>query len=162
MSFEVQMIGRRESKAPEKKSMAFNALTDGSDSNSDNDEEIAFMTRNFRKFLKYRKMNNLKRNNYKNFGNQNAVPNNVKCFNCDEPGHIKRDCPYPERQNPPIDNESVKKRKRAFTATLDDSDLSSSDDDQKTDNSNFCFTAVHDFNKFKETDSEKGTHLQYN
>ena len=68
MSYEVQMIGRRESKASEKKSMAFNALTDGSDSNNDNDEEIAFMTRNFKKFLKYRKTNNLKRNNYKNFG----------------------------------------------------------------------------------------------
>ena len=64
MSFEVQMIGRRESKASEKKSMAFNALTDGSDSNSDNDEEIAFMTRNFRKFLKYRKLNSSKRNNF--------------------------------------------------------------------------------------------------
>ena len=61
MSFEVQMIGRRESKASEKKSMAFNALIDGSDSNSDNDEEIAFMTRNFRKFLKYRKLNSSKR-----------------------------------------------------------------------------------------------------
>src|SRR5574338_1110598 len=87
MSFEVQMIGRRESKASEKKSMAFNALTDGSDSNNDNDEEIAFMTRNFRKFLKYRKMNTLKKNNYKNSRNQSIVPNNVKCFNCDEPGH---------------------------------------------------------------------------
>ena len=69
------MIERRESKAYEKKSMAFNALTDGSDSNSDNDEDIAFMTRNYRKFLKYRKMNNLKRNNYKNSGNRNTVIN---------------------------------------------------------------------------------------
>ena len=109
MSYEVQMIGRRESKASEKKSMAFNALTDGSDSNSDNDEEIAFMTRNFRKFLKYRKMSNLKRNNYKNSENQNVVPNNIKCFNCDEPGHIKRDRPYLDRQNLPINNDSVKK-----------------------------------------------------
>ena len=60
MSYEVQIIEKRESKAYEKKSMAFNALIDGSDLNSDNDEEIPFMTRNFRKFLKYRKMNNLK------------------------------------------------------------------------------------------------------
>ena len=57
------MQGRRESKASEKKSIAFNAITDGSDSNSDDDEEIALMTRNFRKFLKYKKMNNCKRNN---------------------------------------------------------------------------------------------------
>lgn len=38
MSIEVQMKGRRESKASEKKSIAFNAITDGSDSNSDDDE----------------------------------------------------------------------------------------------------------------------------
>ena len=155
-------LGEEKGKASEKKSIAFNALTDGSDSNNDNDEEIAFMTKNFRKFLKYRKMNNLKRNNYKNSGNQNVVPNYIKCFNCDEPGHIKRDCPHPDKQNLPINNDSAKKRKRAFTATLDDSDSYSSNDDQKTDNSNLCFTAIHDLNKFKETDSEKGTHLQYN
>ena len=90
------------------------------------------------------------------------MPNNVKCFNYDEPGHIKRDCPYPDRQNPPINNDSIKKRKHAFTATLDDSDSSSSNDDQKTDNSNLCFTEVPDSDEFRETDSEKGTHLQYN
>lgn len=66
MSFEVQMQGRRESKVSEKKSIAFNAITDGSDSNNDDDEEIAMMTRNFRKFLKYRKMNNYKRNDHNN------------------------------------------------------------------------------------------------
>ena len=76
-------------------------------------------------------MNNLKRNKYKNSGNQNIVPNNDKYYNCDKPGHFKRDCPYPEWQNPPMNNEPAKKRKRAFTATLDDSDSSSSDDDQK-------------------------------
>ena len=113
------------------------------------------MTRNFRKFLKYRKMNNLKRNNYKNSGNQNVVPNNDKCYNCDEPGHFKRDCLYPDRQNPPMNNDPAKKRKRAFTATLDDSDSSSSDDGQKTDNSTLCFTAIHDSDEFKETDSKK-------
>ena len=113
MSYEVQMIGGRESKASEKKSMALNALTDGSDSNSD------------------------------------------------KLGHFNRDRPYPDRQNPPMNNEPAKKRKRAFTATLDDSDSSSSDDDQKTDNSNMCFTAVHDSNKFTKMDSEKDTRLQY-
>ena len=54
------------------------------------------------------------------------------------------------------------KQKRAFTATLDDSDSSSSDDDQKTDNLNLCYKAVHDSDEFRETDSEKGTRLQYN
>ena len=81
MSFEVQMQGRRDSKAFEKKSIAFNTLTDGSDSGSDDDEEIAFMTKNFRKFLKYRKMNNFNKNDHRNSGNHNEVPNHVKCFN---------------------------------------------------------------------------------
>ena len=107
-------------------------------------------------------MNNLKTNNSKNSGNQNVVPNNVKCYHCDEPCHFKRDCPYPDRQNPPVNNDLAKKRKHAFTATPGDSDSSSSNDDQKTDNSNLCFIVVHDFDEFKETESKKGTRLQYN
>ena len=106
-------------------------------------------------------MNKFKRNNQKNSGNQAATPSHIKCYNCDEPGHIKRDCPYPDKQNPLINNESTKKRKRAFAAALDDSDSSSSDDDQKTDNTNLCFTAIHDLNGLRSTDSEKGTRLQY-
>ena len=61
-----------------------------------------------------------------------------------------------------MNNYPARKRKRAFTATLDDSDSSSSDDDQKMDNSNCFYTAVHDFDEFRKTDSEKGTRLQYN
>lgn len=47
MSFEVKMQGRRDNKAFEKNSIAFNALIDGSDSKSDDDEETAFMIKNF-------------------------------------------------------------------------------------------------------------------
>ena len=137
MSFEVQMLGRRESKASEKKSIAFNAIINGSDTNSDNYEEIALMTRNFRKFLKYRKMNNYRRNEYKNSGNSNDTQSNIRCFNCDEPGHLKRDCPHPYKQKVSPNNEMSKKRKRAYAATLDDLDSSSSDEDQETKNSNF-------------------------
>ena len=89
MSFEAQMQGRRESKMSEKKSIAFNAITNDSDSTSEDDEEIAFMTRNFRKFLKYRKVNNFKRSD----NNSPGVGNGIRCYNCDEPGHLKRDCP---------------------------------------------------------------------
>ena len=160
MSFEVQMQGRRESKASEKKSIAFNAITDGSDSNSDDDEEIALMTRNFRKFLKYRKMNNYKRNDHKIYGNSNETQNNVRCYNCDELGHLKRDCLHPYKQkNSPI-NELSKKRKRAYTATLDDSDSSTSYEDQETENSNTCFIAIHESDDLRNMDLKIGTHLK--
>lgn len=45
MSYKVQLQGRKENKATEKKSLAFNATTE--DSKPNGDEEIAFMTRNF-------------------------------------------------------------------------------------------------------------------
>ena len=80
MSFEVQMKGRKENKSSEKKSIAFNATTEDSDSNSDNDEEIALMTRNFRKFLKYIKRNNFKRNDQKNFTKNNDALSNIRCI----------------------------------------------------------------------------------
>ena len=163
MSFEAQRQGRRESIVVEKKSIAFNALTDGSDSNSDGDEEIAYMTRHFRKFLKYRKTNNFKRTNYKNPGFQNEAPSNVKCYNCDEPGHYKRDCPHPDKQNPPPSNEVSKKRKKAYTATLDDSDSdsSASDKDQKGEDTNMCFAALHIPDNLGNSKLVKGTCLQY-
>ena len=81
MSFEAQMRGKRESKMSEKKSIAFNAITNDSDSTSEDDEEIAFMTRNFRKFLKYRKVNNFRRSDNNNQG----VRNDLRCFNSDKP-----------------------------------------------------------------------------
>jgi len=142
MSYEVQVQGRKDSKSAEKKSIAFNALMDESDS-SDGDEEIAFMTRNFRRFLKYRKTNNFKRNNQRNPGNHSEGLNNVRCYNCDEYGHYKRECPHPEKQNHPSSNENSKKRKKAYAATLDDSDsdTSSSDDEQKVETANMCFLA---------------------
>ena len=77
-------------------------------------------------------MNNYKRNDHKNSGNSNETQNNVRCYNCDEPGHLKSDCPHPYKQKFSPSNELSKKRKRAYAATLDDSDSSSSDEDQET------------------------------
>jgi len=111
MSFEVQMQERRESKSSEKKSIAFNALTDGSKSSGDENEEIAFMKKNFRKLLKYRKMNNFKKSNHKNSGNQFEAPNNIGCYNCDELGHYKKNYPHPEKQIFPSNNDFTKKKK---------------------------------------------------
>lgn len=52
-------------------------------------------------------------------------------------------------------------RKRAYTATLDDSDSSSSDEDHKTENSNTCFIAIHESDDLKNMDLKIGTHLNY-
>src|SRR5574338_505254 len=90
MSYEVQLQGRRENKATEKKSLAFNATTE--DSEPDSDEKISFMTRNFRKFLKYRKMNNYKRNDQRNSRNNTENVNNDRCYNCNKVGHQRKDC----------------------------------------------------------------------
>ena len=87
-------------------------------------------------------MNNIK----KNSGNSDEALNNVKCYNCDEFGHYKRNCPYPKKQRPSSNKDSSKKRKRAYTATLDDSDSDSdsSNKDQKTENQNIGFTVAID------------------
>ena len=160
MSYEVQLQGRKESKATEKKSIAFKATT--GDSEQDSDEEIAFMTRNFRKFLKYRKMNNFKRNDQRNSRNTSENYNNNnngdRCYNCNKTGHYKMDCPYPDKQTFQPNNKQPKKRKKAYAATLDDSD-SSSDDEKKTDNSNLCFTAILESKNDRSLDLKIGTHL---
>ena len=164
MSYEVQLQSRRESKATEKKSIAFKATT--GDSEPESDEEIAYMTRNFKKFLKYRKMNNFKRNDQRNFrnssdynnDNNNNNNNGDRCYNCNKPGHYKMNCPYPDKQTLQQNNEHSKKRKKAYAATLDDSD-SSSDDEKKPDNSNLCFTAILESEDDRSLDLKIGTHL---
>ena len=163
MSYEVQLHGRRENKTTEKKPLAFNATAE--DSEPDSDEEIAFMTRNFQKFLKYRKMNNYKRNDQRNSRNTSENNNNYnnnnngdRCYNCNKTEHYKIDCPYPDKQTFQPNKEQLRKRKKAYAATLDDSD-SSSDDEKKTDNSNLCFTAILESEDDQSLDLKIGTHL---
>ena len=82
MAYEVQLEDRKKDTEPKnKKLIAFKASSENEDSDSD-DENIAMITRKFKRFLKKGKYNPNKVNN-------TDVP---ICFGCNKPGHFKKDC----------------------------------------------------------------------
>ena len=83
MSYEVNLQEKRV-QAQDKKNMAFHAQKEESDSK---EEDLAFIAKNFKKFLKYKKGN---RNFKKNF-NSNKPPSSApECFNCHKKGIFKK------------------------------------------------------------------------
>ena len=75
MSYEANLQARKEQKE-EKKNVAFHADEDISDYE---DEDLAFIAKGFKKFLKQRKAS---RYNRKKFGSNRPSSSNVECFNC--------------------------------------------------------------------------------
>ncbi|MFV0960729.1 hypothetical protein QML37_30615, partial [Klebsiella pneumoniae] len=127
MAYEVQLHDRLEEET-KKKTLAFKAISDSENSDEEEDEEIHFITHQFRKFMKNRFQQKMKKVNP-------SYSSEVKCFNCKKAGHIKKDCPFLKTKP----KEHFKKKK-AFQACWDDSD-SSSDEEEKEETTNVCLVA---------------------
>lgn len=139
MSYEVNMQAKKD-QAQERKNVAFHAEKEESESE---DEDLAFIAKNFKKFLRYRKGN--KNGFKKNFLNKPSS-SNIECFNCHKKGHMQKDCQEQMKENQKSFNNKNKKdkfKKKAFSVTWDDSDSSSSENDSDSDNeqANVCFMA---------------------
>ena len=129
MAYEVQLEDRKKDKEPKnKKVLAFKASSETED--SDDDEDIAMITRMFKRFLKKGKYNSSKF----------IDTNKVIYFGCNKPGHFKKDCPLQKSKTKFSNNfngfnknkfeHTKKKKKKTLAVTWDDSDLSSSDEEE--------------------------------
>uniref|UniRef100_A0A2N9FGB8 CCHC-type domain-containing protein n=1 Tax=Fagus sylvatica TaxID=28930 RepID=A0A2N9FGB8_FAGSY len=86
----------------------------------DEEEEIALMTRNFKKFLKKKKgfgRRFPKKGENKGESSKTETPT---CYKCKKQGHYKNECPQ-------VNKEKMKYKKKALKVTWDDSDESDSD-----------------------------------
>ena len=63
-------------------------MNDIDEKDDDNNEEIVLMTRNFKKCLKYKKLNYIRKTENKK--SINGVM--FKCYDCGESSHLRRDC----------------------------------------------------------------------
>ena len=88
-SYEVQMQEKENEKQTSKKIIALKTTTGSEESENDNDQEIALLTRKFRIFIKNRKFQKKGRFPEKS-KDQDEAP---LCFKCNKPRHLKRVCP---------------------------------------------------------------------
>ena len=87
---------------------------------SDDDDEIAMITRRFKKFLK-RKSFSRQRDNKKYDGKKNKE---VTCYKCKKPRHIRSECP-----NLKFMKKGAKNKKKAFKASWNDSSESKKEEE---------------------------------
>ena len=92
MSYEVNMQAKKD-QAQERKNVAFHAEKEESESE---DEDLTFIAKNFKKFLRYRKGN--KNGFNKNFLNK-PTSLNIEYFNCHKKGHMHKDFPEQKKEN---------------------------------------------------------------
>ena len=134
MAYEVHMKERREEEQPTKKTLAFPALSENED--SEKESEIALLTRKFQRFMR--------RNRLPNKHKERKDPKeDSMCYQCNKPGHLRRDCPLLKRKSK---TEEPKKRffkKKALHAQWDDSEPSTSEEssDDEAETANMCFMA---------------------
>ena len=90
------------------------ASEEENEGSSDDDVEIAMLTRNFNSFLKRKHPSRTRDFNKKYEGEGKKKTKKVTCYECKKLGHIKSECPKLKSKN-----KGAKDKKKAFKATWD-------------------------------------------
>ncbi|XP_060969534.1 uncharacterized protein LOC133036805 [Cannabis sativa] len=134
MNHEIFMNAQEEEEVDKKKknTIAFKSTSHyDSEASEDGDsdmEDITLLTKNFNKFLKFKK----NANRFYNSRESSRKDDQIICYECKKPGHMKTDCPLRKRS-----------RRRAMMATWSESEKESSEDEQH-EIANTCFMAIDD------------------
>jgi hypothetical protein len=132
------ILKENEEESKKKKNIAFKSSTkeEGDDSDDEgDDEDLAFITRKLKRMI--RRNQGFKRNSRKEYKGQSSKQEKKKdqiiCYECKRPGHVKMDCPSFKNQE---------KKSKAMKATnWDDSEVSSSEEED-CEVANMCFMAL--------------------
>ncbi|XP_022157467.1 uncharacterized protein LOC111024159 [Momordica charantia] len=133
-------------KKKKEKSIALKAITLEVDSKGENaldEDDVAYLSRKYKNFIKRKKQFKKNFSNQKESKGEKSKKDEVICYKCKKPGHIRTDCP--------LLKSSKKSKKKAMKATWDDSDESGSESENE-EVVNFCFMAHSD--KEDEQDDE--------
>ena len=84
------------------------------DNDADDDDDLSFFVKRFNKFLKVR--GNQRRPNFKSKRRTENSSSTLKCFECNQPGHLRVDCPIFKKKMEKSEkkNHSEKKLKKAY------------------------------------------------
>jgi len=133
---ELMRLNQHEKNDKEKKGIALKASSstqEGSDKEDsieiDEDDDLSLFVKRFNKFLRVRV--NQRRSNFKSKKRAEDSSSTLKCYECNQPGHQRVDCPIfkkrIEKSKKKVFNE--KKSKKAYI-TWDDNDRDSSKDSE--------------------------------
>ena len=161
MTHELMIQQKSEEESKMKKTIALKAISEDEDEESGNegesDNEVALLTRKFRRFLRRRgppsKGKSLfKRNQPRDKEKEEEKEVAKVCYNCKKPGHFNFECPSSRREP---------KKKKAYVATWDDYD-SSSDKEENAEVAHLCLMALEDeeqeVSKFEPSDFSDLSH----
>lgn len=124
MTHEIIMKEHMEDESKKKKSIALKTISlevDSEDEDALDDDDIAYFSRKYKNFIKKKKQFKKHLSNQKETKGEKSKKDEVICYECKKPGHIRTDCP--------LLKSSKKFKKKAMKATWDDSSESESGSD---------------------------------
>ena len=114
------------------------------DSCEDEDAKMAMIVRRYKK-LSFQRDQRMGRRNFRRdrFRNEPPRNNQITCYGCKQPGHLRSECPMNKESKK--DKDKDKKKKKAMMATWSDSDPFSSESDSNMEiKANLCLMAIED------------------
>ncbi|GAV70621.1 zf-CCHC domain-containing protein/UBN2 domain-containing protein [Cephalotus follicularis] len=136
MTHETTMKNHENVEVKKKKSIAFKASKE--DSESDEDGDVALITSQFKRFLK-----NLK--GKKAFKKEFLLDEEeLSCYECNKPGHFKNECLNLKKKEPFKKKNDYFKKKKAMVATWSDIDPSTSEEESDEEVAHIAYMTIED------------------
>ena len=151
MTHELSMKQHQEDEVKKKRTIALKSTTSpdyetDESEDEEQDEEMALITRKFKKFLRKRKQGMRKKFTKGEQSKEKEKDQPLICYECKKPGHFRSECPQ-------LKKGPKKFKKKAMMATWSASDDSSSDEETSTEQANLCLMA-HENEVTSESTSE--------
>ena len=147
MTYELELKAKEErnNSEPKKKTIALKSKEESDE--EDPIEELAMAVNNLRRWSRFKpRKKKTKGNRSKDSENSD---NELTCYNCNKPGHIKPKCPLLKN------NKEKKKAKKVFAATWDDEE-GEEVSNNSSEEANLCLMAKSDSEASSEESSEAG------
>ncbi|GAV82569.1 zf-CCHC domain-containing protein [Cephalotus follicularis] len=139
MTHETTMKNHENVEVKKKKSIAFKASKE--DSESDEDRDVALITSQFKRFLKNQKGKKTLKRNFSQ-DEESSKKEEPTCYECKKPGHFKNECPNIKKNEQFKKKNEYFKKKKAMVATWSDSDPSSSKEESDEEVAHIAYMAI--------------------
>ncbi|GAV73377.1 zf-CCHC domain-containing protein/UBN2 domain-containing protein [Cephalotus follicularis] len=141
MTHETMMKNHGHVEVKKKKTIPLRASKE--ESESDEDGDMAFITSQFKKFLKIQKGKKAFKKKFPQ-EEESSKREEPTCYECKKPGHFKSECPRLKKKEQFKTSNEYSKKKKAMVATWDDSDPSTSEEESDEEFVNLALMAMEE------------------